>query len=123
MNLLLIIIAILPVETVARESCDRIEVNSFYDDQGRLVFDQLLFSDWDGERFQLRAWRMVKHQSQLPQLSNQTGRYECRWFDGELERVVSAPVVSWSRTQYDPELTEREWLAKEHRRELRKGTK
>lgn len=119
--LLLVLLAVLPVESVAREGCDLIENNAYYDDQRRLVFDQILFYDWshhDG-RYQLRAWRMLKNQSQLPRLNNATGRYECRWMDGDVERIITAPVVRNTATQFDPELTEREHLAKELRRELR----
>jgi hypothetical protein len=113
----------MPRDTVAREACDLTEVNSFYDDMGRLVFDQLLFFDWSHEsgRYQLRAWRMVKNQSQLPTFSEARQRYECRWMDGDLERVVSSKAVRRSFTQFDPELTEREFLAKEQRRELQRG--
>ncbi len=119
--LLLILISVLPSDRVARESCDRIELNSFYDDQARLVFDQVLFFDWSHEegRYQLRGWRMVKSESQLPRLDHARGVYVCDWQDGEVHRIVTAPVLSVSRTQYDPELTEREFLPKERRRELR----
>lgn len=126
--LLLAILAILPHESAARESCDRITVNSFYDDNRTLVFDQLLFEDWQGDRFQLRGWRMVKwlvgpnrepKADMLPRLNQLTGLYECRWIDGDVERVITAPVVSYSRTTHDPELTDREVLPKEMRRELR----
>jgi hypothetical protein len=121
--LFLILIAVLPSDTAAREHVDLIEANSFYDDMGRLVFDQLLFFDWshnDG-RYQLRAWRMVKNQSQFPTFSEARQRYECRWMDGDLERVVSSKAVRRSFTQFDPELTERSHLAKEQRRELQRG--
>jgi len=119
--LILLLLAVLPLDSIARESCDKIEVNLFYDDQARLVFEQLLFYDWhdSAERFNLRGWRMVKNQSQLPRLNQFTNRYECHWMDGDIERIVTAPVVSYSQTQFDPELTEREFLAKERRRELR----
>lgn len=116
--LLLVLLSVLPHETIARESCDRIEVNAMYDDRGLLVFDQLLFYDWQGERFQIRAWRMVKNANQLPRLNHATNRYECHWQDGEVERVITAPVVMRTQTQFDPELTERSYLPKELRREL-----
>jgi hypothetical protein len=120
-----------PVDPVARESVDLIEVNAMYDDSARLVFDQLLFYDWshDDGRYQLRAWRMVKWQTglrqsptshQLPRLNNLTQRYECRWMDGEVERVITAGEVRWTATMFDPELTERDHLPKEKRKELRK---
>lgn len=113
--------AISPREDVATERVDLIEVNHFYDDQGRLVFDQLLFYDWshDDGRYQLRAWRMVKNNAQLPQRNWQSGGYSAIWQDGDVLRKISAPTTRESWTQYDPELTEREFLPKERRRELR----
>ena len=113
--------AISPREDVASERVDLIEVNHFYDDQGRLVFDQLLFYDWshDDGRYQLRAWRMVKNNSQLPQRNWQSGGYSATWQDGDVLRKISAATTRESWTQYDPELTEREFLPKEKRRELR----
>jgi hypothetical protein len=113
--------AISPREDVATERVDLIEVNHFYDDQGRLVFDQLLFYDWshDDGRYQLRAWRMVKNNSQLPQRNWQSGGYVATWQDGDVLRKISAATTRESWTQYDPELTEREFLPKEKRRELR----
>lgn len=130
--ILLIIAAILPSSDVLRERCDLIEVNHFYDSDARLVFDQLLFFDWsdaDG-RFQLRAWRLIKQPvasktsvpqpEMMPRFDHATGAWRCNWIDGELHREVSAPVLRESTTDYGPELTEREWLAKEQRQELRK---
>ena len=113
--------AISPREDVASERVDLIEVNHFYDDQGRLVFDQLLFYDWshDDGRYQLRAWRMVKNNTQLPQRNWQSGGYVATWQDGDVLRKISAASTRESWTQYDPELTEREFLPKEKRRELR----
>jgi len=114
-------VAISPREDVATESVDLVEVNHFYDDQGRLVFDQLLFYDWsnDDARYQLRAWRMVKNNSQLPQRNWQTGGYSAVWQDGDILRKIVSPAARESWTQYDPELTEREFLPKERRKELR----
>lgn len=114
--------AISPREDVASERVDLIEVNHFYDDQGRLVFDQLLFYDWsqDEERYQLRDWRMLKQQDQLPRLDHERRMWVCHWFDGNALRRVEAESVRETWAQYDPEVTEREFLPKENRRELRK---
>jgi hypothetical protein len=37
-----------------------VEVNHFYDEQGRLVFDQVIWYDWDGDRYQIVDWRLLK---------------------------------------------------------------
>lgn len=111
-----------PTEDVAREDVDLIEVNHFFDEQGRLVFDQVIFYDWSvtDARFQVRAWRLLKSPKQLPRRDWKQGDYIAIWYDGEQLRKVRARALHETWTQYDPELIEREFLPKEKRRELRK---
>jgi len=114
-------LGIAPQEDVARESVDLIELNHFYDEHGRLVFDQVIFYDWsvgDG-RYNVRAWRLVKNPSQLPQRDWNGGGYSATWQDGEQMRYVHSRSIRETWTQYDPELVEREYLPKERRKELR----
>ena len=114
-------VGIAPREDVARESVDLIELNHFFDEHGRLVFDQVIFYDWssaDG-RYNVRAWRLVKNPAQLPQRDWATGGYSAMWQDGEQLRHVQSRSIRETWTQYDPELVEREYLPKERRKELR----
>ena len=114
-----------PREDVARETVDLIEVNHFYDEQGRLVFDQVIFYDWSAgdARYMVRAWRLVKNPNQLPQRDWKSGGYIALWQDsgqgGEVLRHVHSTSIRETWTQYDPELVEREYLPKERRKELR----
>ena len=110
-----------PREDVASEQVDLIEVNHFYDDQGRHVFDQVIFYDWDDNhsRHMVRAWRLVKNPSQLPQRNWKDDTYSALWFDNDVLRRVQAKSMRESWTQYDPELVEREYLPKEKRKDLR----
>ena len=100
---------------------DLIELNHFYDDNGRLVLDQLIYYDWSYEdnRFQVRAWRLFKKDSQLPVYNSLDKNYAARWYDGQILRKVYAKHFRETWTYYDPELTEREFLGKDKRRELR----
>lgn len=120
---LLLTVVPLPDGTLA-ESCSVIELNHFYSENGDLVFDQVLFWDWSdaAARYNVRAWRLVKHESQLPYPCYGGGprMYRALWLDGERNRLIYAPSYRETWTQYDPELTEREKLPKEKRRELRK---
>ncbi|ADB17785.1 hypothetical protein Psta_3121 [Pirellula staleyi DSM 6068] len=120
-GVLLLTCGISPQEDVAREVVDLMEVNHFYDEEGRLVFDQVIFYDWsaDDSRYMVRAWRLVKNPAQLPQKNWQVGGYVAVWQDGEILRKVHSQAMRESWTQYDPELVEREFLPKEKRRELR----
>jgi hypothetical protein len=110
-----------PREDVARETVDLIELNHFYDEHGRLVFDQVIFYDWSASdgRYNVRAWRLVKNPSQLPQRDWKRGGYSAMWQDGDQIRHVYSSSIRETWTQYDPELVEREYLPKERRKELR----
>ena len=122
MNLVLatVLFCAVPVNDVARESVDLIELNHFYDEHGRLVFDQIIFYDWSNEeaRYNVRAWRLVKNPAQLPQRDWQRSGYAAIWQDGEQLRHIYSKSVRETWTQYDPELVEREYLPKERRKEL-----
>jgi hypothetical protein len=111
-----------PPELAVIDRVDVIELNHFYDEQGKLVFDQLLFYDWSPQqsRYNVRAWRLLKSSLQMPQRDWQRGDYSVRWFDGDTLREIRAKTVRETWTQHDPELVEREFLAKEQRRELTK---
>jgi hypothetical protein len=118
---LVVVLSSHPAEDVARERVDLIEVNHFFDEQGRLVFDQVIFYDWSGDhsRYMVRDWRLVKNASQLPQRDWQCGGYLAVWQDGEVMRRVGSEAMRETWTQYDPELVEREYLPKDERRKLR----
>lgn len=105
---------------VAFDTVDVIEINHFYDENGRHVFDQAIFYDWCGVecRHQVRAWRLVKTPNQIPALNHTRGLYEATWQDGDVLRKIHAGSVRETWTQYDPELVERTSLPREQRREL-----
>jgi hypothetical protein len=143
----LFLLSIIPHDSVFRESFDLVEYNHFYDEYGRLVFDQVIFYDWcedftipaikeerhfeTGEllvegkdkevvsRYNVVAWRLVKHPTQVPYRDWLLGGYSIFWQDGEQIRLVNSKNYRETWTQYDPELVERTFLPKEKRRELR----
>ena len=111
-----------PVANVMSDEVDLIEVNHFYDEHGRLVFDQVIFYDWSTAdcRYQVRAWRLLKSPAQIPYRHWDRDAFVTTWHDGEVLRRVCAKSFRETWTQFDPELVEREFLPKERRRELRK---
>jgi hypothetical protein len=92
---------------------DRVEINHYSD-----KFTQVIFWSWSEQRkrYDVRAWKMVEHESQLPRLSN--GRYVMRWTEFGQLREVTANRCNETRTKHDPELAEREILSQEQRRPL-----
>lgn len=112
-----------PADEVTVDEVDLVEVNHFYDDQGRLVFDQIIYYDWSPvhNRYQVRDWRLLKTPTQIPLRDWREGGYVSEWEDFKqrngLRRVKSKSVrETW--TQHDPELVEREFLPQEKRAEL-----
>jgi hypothetical protein len=134
--LALLLLGIIPHDDVARETVDLAELNHFYDEYGKLVFDQVIFYDWappyagpfppettpiivEHWRFQVRAWRLVRNPSIIPQRDWERGGYRSLWYEGEQLRDIHAASFRETWTQYDPELVERQYLPKERRPELR----
>jgi hypothetical protein len=124
-GLAIILFCIVPVELTAEDHVDVAESNKFYDFEGREVFHQVIYWDWDEdhERFQVVAWRMVKggDESYIPRRDWSGGGYAATWVDGDCIRRVRADSFRETWLQYDPELSEREIYPKERRRELRKA--
>lgn len=106
-----------PRTDAAIDRVDLIEVNHLYDTQGRHVIDQLIFWDWDKDRFSVRAWRLVKDDNCLP-LRDRNGDYVCYWRDMQTLRKVSAPRKRETWTMYDPEVLDREYKPIESRLDL-----
>ncbi len=110
-----------PTGLITEDRVDLVEVNHLYDEQGRRLFDQVIFYDWsaDQRRFNVRAWRLVKSPSQLP-LKHVSGGFVSIWHDDRTLRRVVAKSKRESWTQYDPELIDRQFLPKDKRPNLTK---
>lgn len=95
--------------TVA-EYVDLIELNHFYDQGGKLVYDQVIFYERAPEtgRFQVRGWCLVEDREYLnrrPTKNLQTGLYQVDWYDADycVLRKVTSRLYRESWTQIDPE--------------------
>ncbi len=92
------------------EFVDLIELNHFYDQRGRLVYDQVIFYERAPEtgRFQVRAWCLVEDRECLnrrPVKNYETQLYHVDWFDTDqrLLRKITSRLYRESWTQIDPE--------------------
>lgn len=92
---------------------DVLELNHFYDEHGKLVFDQWLFWDWNpvDRRYDVRAWLLNKGKQRRVATT-------LSWDDNGHLRRVRAIEFRETWTQYDPELVAREVRPKEYRRGL-----
>ena len=110
--LLLVVILSIPLQlanTVA-EYVDCIELNHFYDQGGKLVYDQVVFYELAPEtgRFQVRAWCLVEDREKLnrrPTKNHTTGLYQVDWYDADYRvlRKITSRLYRESWTQIDPE--------------------
>jgi hypothetical protein len=111
-----------PTSDVTYDKVDLTEINHYYDEHGRLVFDQIIFHDWISKNSEYRvvAWRMLKSDTQIPVRRSKYNDFISTWYDGDLLRKVISKTCMETWTQYDPELEERKIFPKEKRRELSK---
>lgn len=113
-----------PRGIVARDRVDITEVAHFYDDRGKLVFDQLVWWDFfpNRNRFHVVAWRMLKAPEHCPQREHASGDYVTRWWDDSVGytglREVRSKAFRETWEQVDVELIDREAFPRECRREL-----
>lgn len=100
-----------------RQRVDMIELNHFVDEEAREVFQQVIFYDWSptNHRFHVRAWRLIKSPSQMPERRWNPQLYQCTWHDDGLLRQVWAPKLRETWTQKDPERVNRAHLPEEQR--------
>jgi hypothetical protein len=111
-----------PQDDVVRDDIDLVELNHLYDEHGKKLLDQVIYYEWCPQacRYQVRAWRLLKNQGQVPRRDWRTGEYSATWHDGDVLRHVRTAALRETWTQHDPELIEREFLPKDKRRDLRK---
>jgi hypothetical protein len=119
----LVVIAALglsPPAAVLTDTAEVIELNHFFDGEGRLVFDQVIFWEWydDVGELHVLAWRLCKSPAQIPLRDWQRGGYSATWFDGERFRQVRALSFRETWTQYDPEVEDHKFVSPDHRRGL-----
>ena len=118
---LLLLVSLLPHESIVTQQCDMVEVNHVYSDTGDLRLSQVIWLDWsrDFDRYDVVDWRMLADVG-LPIMSSR--KYVCDWFDKKCKRHlrVVALVYRETWTIVDPELAARE-VWPENRRRLIHG--
>lgn len=122
--LLTLVLSLLPQTDgiVTQDTVDVTEVNHFFDECGRHVFDQVIYYVWQdcASRHQVRAWRLLKSPFQWPYYHAPSGEYRSVWLDGDRLRLIHSRSFRETWLQYDPELAERQILPTEDRHDLSK---
>lgn len=104
------------------EYVDLIELNHFYDSQGRHVYDQVIFYEEDPGtlRRQVRAWCLVEDRdtrNRRPVKNVETSLYQVDWFDNDqrLVRKITSRSFSETWSQIDPERANKKVLLEKYR--------
>lgn len=108
-----VLLATIPHQPIQSANVDLVERNTYCDEEGSEVFTQYIFSDWNTRhgRHEIVDFRM--DDGQIRREGN------VLWFAhlGEIHRVRTEHLRE-SKTQYDPELQERECRPMGRRRKL-----
>ena len=120
--LLAVLSASVPNASTTDERVDLIELNHFFDENGRHVFDQVIFYQWSTthNRYHVQAWRLVKDPAQLPKQTWKPAGHRCVWYDEGMLRSVFAEAFRETWTQIDPERSNRQLLPQDQRTGLSK---
>ncbi len=102
------------------ERVDLIELNHFYDDQGKHAYDQVIFYEWSPDycRFHVIAWTLIEDDmSRLPFRKPGSRDYAVSWFDREsrVEREVKSKLFRESWGQEDPERANKKLIEEKYR--------
>lgn len=149
MHMILLLLALNPASQPVFDAVDRVEVNHFYNGDGCLVFDQIIWWDWNvsHSRWDVVDWRLLKDVRKVieadqrewdrnfpdgpPYVAEWIGGHATphhepcgwvsEWYDEKTlkYRRVVAKTCDESWTDFDRELIEREQLPEQHRRRLR----
>jgi hypothetical protein len=105
----------------ANDHVDLVELNSFFDCNGRHVYDQTIFYEWNPSlhRYHVRAWVLSDGDKQ-PQRDYRTGLYVTKYTerDSKLERTITSTHYRRSWTQVDPERDNKRLLPENERHAL-----
>jgi len=92
---------------------DIVEVNAFYDGEGRLVFNQAIFWVWMNDGHRVAAWSLKPAATEPRRTPG--GKWVVYFEDSGHTYTVFADSFRRTFTQDDPELIDREFLPAEHR--------
>lgn len=109
-----LLLATVPLELPVTDHVDVCEIQSYYDGDGREVFTQSILRDFNPATctFEVRTWWLVKCDHDVPV------RGEILRFDGGTMRRVKVGFTFRSHGQFDAELSERQQVPVEERRNL-----
>jgi len=119
-SLILLLFTVIPNDVVIKQTVDRIELNHYYDENGKVVFNQLIFYEWNHDRFDVLEYRILKFDDLSAGIKNfKLLPNGIIFFDGGTMKCIKTSNFIETHTQYDVEQEERLKLPKEQRKGLR----
>ena len=109
-----------PVNYLKEDRVDLIEINHYFDTNGKPVLNQLIFHEWNDRRqqFEICDYKLLRSDNHLP-LHGMPGQVPyCIWHDDQNLRMVRGRNTIETWTQYDPENRQRKSVPAEIRRGL-----
>jgi hypothetical protein len=109
-----------PVNYLKEDQVDLIEINHYYDTNGKPVLNQLIFHEWNenSRQFEICDYKLLRSDNHLP-LRGLPGQVPyCIWHDDQNLRKVRGRHTIETWTQYDPENRQRKKVPAEIRRGL-----
>jgi len=110
---------------IIEEQVDMIELNHFFDPQGRHVYDQVIFYHVAPEtgKFRVRAWCLIEDRESLsrrPLRDPHTSTARVEWYDEnqKIVRRLTSKLFRESWTQVDPERSDKVQLEEKLRLSL-----
>ena len=117
MGIILLLLSIVPHDAALRDSVSVLEIQHYFDGEGREIFAQLI--GWD-QNDNVRFWRMAKTQQHIPKRDWANGGYSVTFSDGDQLRTIAAQSFRETWGQEDVELANRAVWPQEKRTELRR---
>lgn len=113
------LLLILGTQTTTREHVDLLETNHFHDCNGRYVYTQTIFWEWEPSvcRYHVRAWTLV---APKPQRDYRSGLYRVSYYDQDqnFSRLVTSTHYRETYSQVDPERANKRLLDERDRNAL-----
>ncbi len=118
----LILTMIVGLSATLRERVDLIELNHFHDENGKAVYDQVIFYEWSASqaKYHVRAWCLVEPKdvvSKRPIWQESDQSWHVRWHDTNdfADRHIASKLFRETWTQVDPERANKKILDERNR--------
>ena len=105
-----------PPTYMVNDHVDLVEVNHFFDSDGKFVLDQVIYYNWSPRetRFHVVDYRLFKSEMQKPIRAIGANHFSV-WHDGNVLRFIQTDGFVQTWTQHDPEHRERVVLSNDER--------